>query len=126
MTDTDHPTASSRPHVIDMFHAALTTLPHGGAGSSEPQADADLAIDPKLGSRIGNLLSRLYHDGEELAVTKKQTNGGRRTYQIRTYRIRRQHHGYRGEEDPHRPAAFMASVLCVAAVRPEAPQAALG
>jgi hypothetical protein len=65
MTDIDHPTASSRPHVIDMFHAALPTLPRGGAGNSEPQADADLAIDPKLGSRIGNLLSRLYHGGEE-------------------------------------------------------------
>ena len=85
MTDTDHPTASSRPHVTDMFHAALTTLPHGGAGNSEPQADADLAIDPKLGSRIGSLLSRLYRGGEELAVTMKQPNGGERTYQIRTY-----------------------------------------
>ena len=126
MTDADHPTASSRPHVIDMFHAALTTLPHGGAGSSEPQADADLAIDPKLGSRIGKLLSHLYHGGEELAFTKKQVNGGKRTYQIRTYRIRRLHHGYRGEEDPHRPAAFMASGLHVAPVRPKAPQAAIG
>jgi hypothetical protein len=126
MTDTDHPTTSSRPHVIDMFHAALTTLPHGGAGSSEPQADADLAIDPKLGSRIASLLGRLYHGGEELAVTKKQPNGGRRTYQIRTYRIRRLHHGYRGDEGPHRPAAFMASVLRVAPVRPKAPQAAFG
>jgi hypothetical protein len=126
MTDADHPTASSRPHVLDMFHAALTALPHGGADNSEPQADADLAIDPKLGSRIASLLGRLYHDGEELAVTKKQTNGGERIYQIRTYRIRRLHHGYRGEEDPHRPAAFMASVLCVAPVRPKAPQATFG
>ena len=79
MTDADHPTASSRPHVIDMFYAALTTLPHGGAGGPEPQADEALAIDPKLGSRIGKLLSRLYHGGEELAVTKKQPNGGKRT-----------------------------------------------
>ncbi len=58
MTDADHPTASSRPHVVDMFHAALPTLPRGGAGNSEPQADADLAIDPTLGSRIASLLSR--------------------------------------------------------------------
>ena len=126
MTDADHPTASSRPHVTDMFYAALTTPPRGGAGGPEPQADEALAIDPKLGSRIGKLLSHLYHGGEELAVTKKQPNGGRRTYQIRTYRIRRLHHGYRGEEGPHRPAAFMASVLCVAPVRPKAPQAAFG
>ena len=126
MTDADHPTASSRSHVIDMFHAALTTLPHGGAGGPEPQADEALAIDPKLGSRIASLLRRLYHDREELAVTKKQTNGGERTYQIRPYRIRRLHHGYRGEGDLHRPAAFMASVLCVAPVRPQAPQAAFG
>ena len=122
MANSDHPTASSRPHVIDMFHAALPTLPHGGAGNSEPQADADLAIDPKLGSRIASLLGRLYHGGEELAVTKKQPNGGERTYQICTYRIRRLHHGYRGEEGLRRPAAFMASVLCVAAVRPKAPK----
>jgi hypothetical protein len=126
MTDADHPTASSRPHVTDMFHTALATLPHGGAGNSEPQADADLTIDPKLGSRIGSLLSRLYRGGEELAVTKKPPNGGERTYQIRASRSRRLHHGYRGEEGPHRPAAFMASVLCVAAVRPKAPQAAFG
>ena len=85
MTDTDHPTASSRPHVIDMFRAALSTLPHGGAGSPEPRADADLAIDPKLGSRIARLLGRLYRGGEELALTKKQPNGGERTYRIRTY-----------------------------------------
>ena len=126
MTDADHPTASSRPHVIDMFYAALPTLPHGGAGGPEPQADEALAINTKLGSRIASLLGRLYHDGEELAVTKKQTNGGERTYQICTYRIRRLHHGYRGEEGPHRPAAFMASVLCIAPVRPKAPQAAFG
>ena len=36
MTDADHPTASSRLHVTDTFHVALTTLPHGGAGNSEP------------------------------------------------------------------------------------------
>ncbi len=72
MTDADHPTASSRPHVLDMFHAALPTLPRGGAGNSEPQGDADLAIDPKLGSRIGNLLNRLYHGGEELLVGRAE------------------------------------------------------
>ena len=70
MTDGDHPTASSRSHVIDMFHAALTTLPRGGARNSEPQADADLANDPALGSRIAGLLSRLYFDREEVPVTK--------------------------------------------------------
>ena len=48
MTDADHPTASSRPHVLDIFHAALPTLPHGDAENSEPQADADLASEPKL------------------------------------------------------------------------------
>ena len=109
MTDADHPTASSRPHVTDMFHAALPTLPHDGTGNSEPQADADLAIDPKLGSRIGSLLSRLYRGGEELAVTKKQRNGGKRTYRIRSLR-----HEYRGDEGPDRPATFMVSVLRVA------------
>ena len=126
MIDTDHPPASSRPHVDDMFYAALTTVPHGGAGGPEPQADEALAIDPKLGSRIASLLGRLYHDGEELAITKKQPNGGERTYQIRTYRTRRLHHGYRGEEGPHRPAAFMASVLCVTLPGSKVPQAAFG
>lgn len=77
MANSDHPTISTRPHVIDMFHAALTTLPRGGAGNSEPQADADLAIDPALGSRIAFLLSRLYHGDEELPVTKEQPNGAR-------------------------------------------------
>jgi hypothetical protein len=77
-------------------------------------------------ARIASLLGRLYHDGEELAVTKKQTNGGERTYQIRTYRIRRLRHGYRGEEGPHRPAAFFVSVLRVAPVHPKASQAAFG
>ena len=52
MTDTDHPTASTRPHVIDMFHAALTTLPRGGPGGPEPSAGEALAIDPELGSPI--------------------------------------------------------------------------
>ena len=47
MIDTDHPTASSRPYVTDMFYAALPTLPHGGAGGPEPQAYEALAIDPK-------------------------------------------------------------------------------
>jgi hypothetical protein len=79
MTDTDHPTASSRPHVVVMFRTALPTLPRGGAGGPEPQADEALAIDPELGSRIASLLGRLYHDGEELTVTKKQPNGGKRT-----------------------------------------------
>jgi hypothetical protein len=79
-----------------------------------------------LGSRTGNLLSRLYHDGEELAVTKKQPNGGKRTYQIRACRLRRLHHGYRAEGGLHRLAAFMASVRRVAPVRPKAPQAAFG
>ena len=74
----------------------------------------------------GNLSTGCYHGGEEMTVTMKQPNGGERTYQVRTYRIRRLHHGYRGEEDPHRPAAFMASVLCVAPARPRAPQAAFG
>lgn len=109
MADADHPTASSRPHVIDMFHAALPTMPCGGAGNSEPQADADLAIDPELGSRIASLLSRLYHNGEEVTVTKKQPNGGKRTYQVRCLR-----HEYRGDADLHRPATFMVSVLRVA------------
>ena len=109
MTDAGHPTASSRPHVIDMFHVALPTLQRDGAGNPEPQADADLAIDPKLGSRIGSLLSRLYRGGEELAVTKKQRNGGKRTYQIRSLRYE-----IRGEGGPGRPAAFMVSVLRVA------------
>ncbi len=77
-------------------------------------------------SPSSSLLGRIYHYGEELAVTKKQPNGGERTYRLCTYRSRRLHHGYRGEEGPHRPAAFMASVLCVAAVRPKAPQAAFG
>ena len=74
MTDADHPTASSRPHVTDMFHAALTTLPHGGAGSSEPQADADLAIDPKLGSRIASLLSRLYQPVDKIGCRAQRHN----------------------------------------------------
>lgn len=72
-------------------------------------------------ARIASLLGRLYHDGEELAVTKKQTNGGERTY-----RIRRLRHGYRGEEGSHRPAAFFVSVLRVAPVHPKASQAAFG
>jgi len=122
MTDADHPTASSRPHVIHIIYAALTTLPHGGAGGPEPQADKALAIDPKLGSRIASLLSRLYHGGEELTVTMKQPNGGERTYQVRAYRIRRLHHGYRGEEGAHRPAAFMTSVLCVTLPVPKSPK----
>ncbi len=109
MANADHPTASSRPHVIDMFHAALTTLPRGGAGDSEPQTDADLAIDPELGSRIASLLGRLYHGGEEISVTKKQPKGGKRTYGVRSLR-----HEYRGEEGPHRPAKFVVSVLRVA------------
>lgn len=109
MANADHPTASSRPHVIDMFHAALPTLPRSGAGHSEPQADADLAIDPKLGSQIASLLSRLYFGREEIPVTKKQPNGGKRTYQVRSLR-----HDYRGDEGPHRPATFVVSVLRVA------------
>ena len=123
MTDADHPTASSRPHAIHIIYAALTTLPNGGP---EPQADKALAIDPELGSRIASLPSRLYHGGEELTVTMKQPNGGERTYQVRAYRIRRLHHGYRGEEGAHRPAAFMASVLCVTLPGSKVPQAAFG
>lgn len=47
MTDAGYPTASSRPYFIYIFYAALTTLPHGGPGGPEPQADEALAIDPK-------------------------------------------------------------------------------
>ena len=53
-------------------------------------------------------------------------NGGKRIHQIRTYRSRRLHHGYRGEEGPHRPAAFVVSVLRVALPRSKTPQAAFG
>ncbi len=109
MANAEQPTASSHPHVIDMFHAALTTLPRSGAGNSEPQADADLAIDPELGSRIASLLSRLYFDRQEISVTKKQPRGGKRTYQVRSLR-----HEYRGDEGPHRPAKFVVSVLRIA------------
>jgi hypothetical protein len=109
MTNADQPTASSRPHVTDMFHAGLATLPRDGAGNSEPQAAEALAINPELGSRIASLLSRLYHNGEEVTATKKQPNGGKRTYQVRCLR-----HEYRGEEGPHRPASFFACILRVA------------
>ena len=120
MTDADHPTASSRPHVVDMFHAALTTLPHGGAGNSEPQADADLAIDPKLGSRTGKLLSRLHHGGEEVAVTKKQVNGGKRIY--RTCSLR---HEIRGGEGPTARSFHGQRPACRPPVS-QGPQAAFG
>ena len=109
MADADHPTASSRPHVVDMFHAAVPTLPRSGANNSEPQADADLAIDPALGSRIASLLSRLYFDRQEIVITQKQPNGGKRTYGVRCLR-----HEYHGDEGLHRPAKFVASVLRVA------------
>jgi len=112
MLDTDNPTASTRSHVVDMFHAALPTLPRGsaaGTADSEPQADEGLAIDPELGARIAGLLSRLYHGGEEIAVAMRQPKGGCRTYRVRSLR-----HDYRGKEGPDRPASFVASVLRVA------------
>ncbi len=109
MTASGYPTASSRSLVIDMLYAALPTLPCGGAGDPGPQADEGLAIDPELGSRIASLLSRVYHGGDELQVSKELPNGGRRDYQVRCLL-----HEYRGEEGPDRPASFVKSVLRVA------------
>src|SRR3712207_3451904 len=109
MTYVENPILSSRPHVVDMSYASLATLPRSGAGDPGPWADEGLAIDPELGSRIAGLLSRLYHGGDELPVSKRQRNGGRRVYQVRCLR-----HEYRGEEGPHRPASFVKSVLNVA------------
>ena len=109
MPDTNIPSASIKSHVVDMFYAALPTLPHAGAADSEPQADEGLAIDPELGAGIDGPLSRLYHGREEIEVTMRQPNGGRRTYQVRSLR-----HDYRGEEGPDRPASFVAGVLRVA------------
>ena len=114
MPDTGFPTASSRPLVTDMLYAALPTLPCGsgaaGTADSKPQADEGLAIDPELGARIAALLSRLFFGREEIAVTKGQPNGGRRTYLVRCL-----HHEYRGEERPDRPASSLLSILRVAA-----------
>src|SRR5919199_686862 len=106
MPDTNYPTASSRPHVTDMYYAALPTLPYGSPGA---QADEALTIDPELGARIASLLSRLYHNREDVTVTKKQPGGGKRSYQVHC-----KSQDFHGEEGPDRPATFMVSVLHIA------------